>query len=132
MYPDQCTGGFSDLVSPEGIGQGYPNNVATRLFPDLRFGCSGKIVRFTVAVLNIKGQQSPRIQIRRPNHTQPDIYYKLGLDIPIVDKSDVTVCLRKRTDDQVFRCILNEEFQVSVQPGDILGLELPLENDVNF
>lgn len=33
---------------------------------------------------------------------------------------------------EIFRCTLNESFQISVQPGDILGLELPPENLVEF
>lgn len=87
-------------------------------------------MRFTVAVSDRSGQQSPKIQIWRPNDTEPGIYYKPGPDIPIVDSS--AVCLRHRIGGRVFRCTLNETFQVSVQPGDILGLELPPETDNDF
>ena len=89
-------------------------------------------MRFAVAVSNREGQQSPKIQIWRLNGTQPDIYYKPGPDVPITDSSDVHVCLRDRIGGRVFRCTLNEEFQVSVQTGDILGLELPPQNNVDF
>ena len=58
------------------------------------------------------------------------LYYKTGRDIPIVDSNEV--CLRDRIGGQVFRCTLNEAYQVSVQPGDILGLELPPEIDDDF
>ena len=132
-YPDQCTGsGFPDIVSPNGgISQGDTNNVTTRLFPELKFGCSGKIVRFTVAVVNRSGQQKPKIQIWRLNGTQlSDTYYKSGLDIPIVDNS--AVCRRHRLSSGIFRCTLNEAYQVPVQPGNILGLELPPKINDNF
>ena len=132
-HPDQCTGsGFPDVVSPSGgISQGNTNNVTTRLFPELKFGCSGKIVRFTVAVVNGSGQQKPKIQIWQLNDTQlSDTYFKSGLDIPIVDNS--AVCLRHRRSDRIFRCTLNEAYQVPVQPGDILGLELPPKINDNF
>ena len=127
-YTDQCISGFQDIVLPEGSAQGDPNNVTTRLFPELRFGCSGSIVRFTVAVVNRNGQQSPKIQLWRANNS--DVYYKIGPDIPIVDRSPT--CLRDELGGGIFRCTLNKAFQVSVQPGDILGLELPPENDVDF
>ena len=105
--------------------------MTTRLFPELKFGCSGKIVRFTVAVVNRSGQQKPKIQIWRLNDTQlSDTYFKSGLDIPIVNNS--AVCLRHQRSDRIFRCTLNEAYQVSVQPGDILGLELPPEIDDDF
>ena len=76
------------------------------------------------------GQQSPRFQIWRASDTQPGVYYKPGLDVLIFD--DSPVCLRDRLDGEIFRCTLNEAFQVSVQPGDILGLELPPEIDDDF
>ena len=85
-------------------------------------------MRFSVAVSDRSGQQSPKIQIWRQNDTQlQNIYYKTGQDIPILDSIDV--CLRDRIGGQVFRCTLNEAYRVSVQPGDILGLELPPESD---
>jgi hypothetical protein len=130
-YPDQCTSGFPDVVSSvEGINLGDSNKTTTRLFPELKFGCSGKIVRFAVAVtvVNGNGGKNPKIQIWRPNDTE--FYYKPGRDIPIVDSMDV--CLRDRFGGQIFRCTLNDTYQVAVQPGDILGLEIPSEIDDDF
>jgi hypothetical protein len=89
-------------------------------------------VRFAVDIVNRNGGQSPKIQIWRPNGTQlQTIYYKSGQEVPIVDSSEV--CLRRRRNNgRVFRCTLNEAYQVSVRPGDILGLELPSEIDDDF
>ena len=115
-----------------GTNQGDPSKVTTRLFPELKFGCSGKIVRFSVDVVNRRGQQSPKIQIWRPNATQlQNTYYKTGLDVPIVDSGEV--CLHhERNNGGIFRCTLNDAYRVSVRPGDILGLELPPEIDNDF
>ena len=115
---------------PEGSGLGDSTKVTTRLFPDLRFGCSGTIVRIVVAVVNRDGRQSPKIQIWRKSKTESGIYYRHGPDIPVV--RDSSVCIRHRLGGGLFRCTLNETLQVSVQPGDILGLELPPENDDDF
>ena len=49
---------------------------------------------------------------------------------------DSSVCLRNLNRNQrpqgVFHCILSEVAYVSVQPGDILGLELPPTDDADF
>ena len=104
--------------------------MTTRLFPNLRFGCNGTIVRMIVAVMNRRGSGVPKIQTWRESKDHRGVYYKPGPDIPIID--DSSVCVRHRRSDRIFRCTLNETFQVSVQPGDILGLELPPENDEDF
>ena len=119
-------------MSPTGDGQGDRTQVITRLFPNMTFGCNGTIVRVVVAVENRYGQRSeyPKIQIWRENKTQTGIYYRQGADIQVID--DNPMCIHDSRRGEVFRCTLNENFQVSVQPGDILGLELPPENDVEF
>lgn len=111
-------------------GLGDSTKVTTRLFPELRFGCQGTIVRLIAAVVNRNGQQSPKVQIWRESENQPGIYYKLDPDVPVV--SDRSVCVSKALSGGIFRCTLNETFQVFVQPGDILGLELPPQNDDDF
>ena len=115
---------------PEGNGLGDSTKVTTRLFPDLRFGCSGTIVKVTVAVINRAGRQSPKIQIWRESKTESGIYYRHSPDIPVF--GDSSVCIRHRLGGGLFRCTLNETLQVSVQPGDTLGLELPPKNDDDF
>ena len=127
---DLCTSGFPDTVSPDGSGQGDGTKMTTRLFPDLGFGCSGTVVRMIVAVMNRRGQQSPKIQIWRETKNHSGEYYKPGPDIQVTD--DNSVCIRHRRSGGIFQCLLNEIFQVSVQPGDILGLELPSQNDDDF
>ena len=102
--------------------------MTTYLFPSLTFGCYGTIVRLTIAVAgNSSGQTAQKFQIWRKNKTHSDLYYKPSPDILILNSS----C---EADDsplkgKVFQCILHEESRVSVQPGDILGLELRPTSD---
>ena len=117
-------------MSPTGNGQGNTSIFPTKLFPDLKFGCNGTIVRMVVAVDNKHGQHSPKLQIWREDKAQTGIYYRQGAEIQIID--DNPACIRDRRSRDVFRCTLNEMFHISVQPGDILGLELPPRNDVDF
>ena len=90
-------------------------------------------MRFTVAVVDRNGQQRPKLQIWRPiSDTESNVYYKPGPDTSIFERSPM--CLRGRLNGGIFRCTLNETYQnlMSVQPGDILGLELPPEDDTDF
>ena len=88
-------------------------------------------MRMVVAVVDrLNGQQSPKVQIWRENKIQTGMYYKPGPDIPVVKNS--SICDDTGHGGGIFRCTLNEAYQVSVQPGDILGLELPPENDDDF
>ena len=120
-------------MSSNGSGRRDSTKVTTWLFPNLTFGCTGTIVRMIVAVVNLStgGQQFPKIQIWRANKNQTDTYYRQDPDIPVINNG--SVCLRVRvSDENIFRCTLNEDFQVSVQPGDFLGLELTQNNDIYF
>ena len=124
---DRCLIGFPNTVSPEGNGRGN-STVTSRLIPGLKFGCSGTIVRLTVAVAVSGGQQDPGVQIWRENITHSGTYYKSSCDIPIMRANPP--CDRRRFTRtsktvQIFECTLNEEARVSVQRGDILGLTLP-------
>ena len=75
-------------------------------------------------------QNSPKVQIWRKNKTLPGVYYRPGPDIPIVKNK--SICARSDYSGGIFQCVLNETFQVSIQPGDILGLELPPSSDIYF
>ncbi len=101
---------------------------STRLIPDMRFVCNGTISGYTVALRRIqkRGQQHPRIQVWRRNETHC-AYHKIGSGIPI----DASMCIAGLTEvvDDVFDCDLLEGAGTSVQPGDILGLELPPKNN---
>ena len=133
IHVDQCTSGFSSISGESDGSPGNRKQVITRLFPSMKFGCNGTIVRLTAAVVDrVRGSRSPLVQIWRENATQSGVYYRPhpGHDIPL--REDSNVCLRHRLDGGMFRCTLNETFRIHVQPGDILGLELPSTHDDDF
>ena len=126
-----CTSGFPTVDSSDGESrQGTENKVTTRLYPNFRFGCKGRVVRLIVAVVDRAGQQIPKLQIWRQNKTDPAIYFKTTFDIPVVNNE--SVCARRNHKGGIFRCSLNETYQAHVQPGDFLGIELPPSNNVDF
>ena len=96
----------------------------------MKFVCNGTINGYTVAMRRKGGQQHPRIQVWRRNetHDQIGVYHKVGSGIPI---NESFTCIAGPTEivDDVFDCDLLEGSGISVQPGDIFGLELPPAND---
>ena len=118
-----CTNGRLSDLSSEGNGKGAPFNAVTRLIPDLKFTCEGWITQFTVGGVLQPGMQDPKIQVWRENPDQCGAYHRPVADIPV----NGSVCNGgvARESPGVFRCTLRAVFRVQVQPGDILGLELP-------
>ena len=100
---------------------------AIRLIPDIKFTCNSSIVGYTVAMKRKNGERYPMIQIWRAIKTHSCVYHKIGTGISM----DEALCTNRQieTSTDVFHCDLNQTVQVSVQFGDILGLELPPEND---
>ena len=97
--------------------------MTTRLFPDLKFGCFGTIVKVTAAVVGYGRFQDPKVQIWRENETQPGLYRKIAPDIPL-NRSDLqsAPCYQNTYNSGgFFQCVLNEDHRISVQPGDFLG-----------
>ena len=97
----------------------------------MKFGCFGTIVRFTVAIFDNGGSQHPKIQIWRENETQPGLYHKLRPSDIQIRNSNIQ-CYKKRFNNRIFQCTLKENFQISVQPGDFLGLEIPPINKDDY
>lgn len=134
---DNCTRGFLDFPALfESDGGGNSNVTITLLIPDMNFTCDATLAGFTFTAINRrnKGQQDPKIQIWREHEHQTGIYYKTGPAIVVNNSKDTGVCddglpdIARRT----YWCFLKKDFQVSVQPGDVLGLELPHTDDDDF
>ena len=85
------------------------------LIPEMNFTCSASIVGFIVAGRNSGDIPHLRVQIWRKNRSS--MYYQVGQ----FSAHDGVCAIVGYT----YLCILQDSFQVSVQPGDILGLELP-------
>ena len=102
----------------------FPAGPSTRLIPEMTFTCTGVITGFTAALKEQRGLEDPKIQVWRKNMSQPDSYYKINPDIA-VDNAHCVGGLNE-VSSEVFHCILNQTTaRVTVQPGDILGLEIP-------
>jgi hypothetical protein len=92
----------------------------------MNFACNGIITGYTAALRDRthSGDQDPVIQVWRKNISQLGAYYKTNLGIAI----DSALCVGGLTEvaSGVFHCNLNQtRASVTVQVGDILGLELP-------
>ena len=130
-----CTGG--DAAS---YTSGFPSRVTyrvslragpyTRLIPEMNFACNGVITGYTAALMDRNGDQDPVIQIWRRN---PGFYFKTSPGIAI----DNALCIDGLIEVAsghgvtVFHCNLNQTRArvVSVEAGDILGLDLPTGNN---
>ena len=81
---------------------------------------------WTVSGERVQGRtQYPELQVWRANSSQgSDYYYKPGQDIPVNPEGPACEIVTK-TCGQIFQCRLRVANQVSIQPGDVLGVELP-------
>ena len=121
-------------------GDDHSGTTTTILIPEMNFTCIGKLVGFAFTGINRhEGEQDPKVQIWRQKcsqnltESQPGVYHKIGPAIAVNISQDA-VCADgiPKIASRTHWCILNEAFQVSIQPGDILGLELPPSNDNDF
>lgn len=97
--------------------------------------CNGILVGFSFSGINrrVVGEQDPMIQIWRENISEPGVYHKIGHAITVDISSEDVVCAdRIKIPSRTHWCILNDDYRLSVQPGDILGLELPPMHDNDF
>ena len=111
------------------------SSVVTILIPGMNFTCNQRILAFYFGGTNRQGEQDPTIQIWRENSSIPGNYYKIERPIPVNISNIVCADGLLQTDPstrQSYLCILNKDYQVSVEPGDILGLEIPSTDDDDF
>ena len=126
-----CLSGFPDSKAINGRMVLSATPVRTRLFPELKFGCFGTIVRFTAAVGDAPGQgsQNPKVQIWREDKIQPGLYHKISSNVQIQRSNPPCIRRTYSANSRIFQCTLREDLRISVQPGDFLGLEIPSENN---
>ena len=125
IFIDHCLSGFPRAVDLDIRGNGRgERRVTTRLFPGMKFGCSGTIVGVTAVIWESNRSQRPKLQIWRENGTQSGLYHKITpRDIEI--RNFNPPCYQKTFTNRILRCTLREDLHISVQPGDFLGLEIP-------
>ena len=129
-----CLSGFPEVIDGRVmLSQSDRIQMITRLFPELKFGCFGTIVRVIAAVRSSpQGSQDPKIQIWREDKTHPGLYHKISSVIQIRQSNPQCDDNQGTIMNDVLQCILREDLRISVQPGDFLGLEIPsyLEDDL--
>ena len=126
-----CTRGFPTLQHLQNVligelrilKQPYFNRV--RLIPGMTFTCNGSITRVIVAgEKRPNGSREIKLNVWREDGS--GLFCKSGREIIL----SFDICGKFRDYDRVFNCQLPVE--VSVGPGDILGIEQPPQNAANF
>ena len=132
----QCTANFKDEVTLDGEIKGHETTVETRLIPSMRFTCNGTIVGFTITGKNSDtGSDDPKIQVWREDKEQCGSYQRLDSEIVVQRSSCIKfnfTSSQPQNQVRIFYCALKPAWQMFVQYGDILGIELPSINNSDF
>ena len=95
--------------------------------------CNGTLVGVRVSGEPNSGSEVPRVLIWRKNTSAGgEIYYKVEPEIVLNILTCCGEAVRETSDNMYEIRLPVESQQVSVQPGDLLGLQLPPRNDSNF
>ena len=100
---------------------------ASILIPGMNFTCDGTITRVTVGGVMRSGNQTMKLKFRiwKKNATEPGIYHRSGKAIALALSNNM--CKNRRCTLQIMG-----RKQISVEPGDILGIEVPPRDDADF
>ena len=102
------------------------NNI--RLLPGMNFTCNGNVSEVRVAGMRRQnGKQRVKLHIWKENTTEHGIYHKSEQEIVLPS----SICRRNDTIMTMYICRLPMHMWM-VEPGDILGIELPSRRDTNF
>ena len=130
-----CTMGFLAAVSDcscdtKEIG----NTFTTRIIPEMSFTCSGTVTHWRAAGEFRLGESTNRnsiLSIWRERSSEPGTYDRVdGIKLGICG-SGVQAMLVMGTSN-VYECTLPQSERVSVQPGDIVGIELSRQIEARF
>ena len=102
------------------------SRVTTLLIPEMNFTCNASIVGFIVTGENLYRQPYSKIQIWR---NQTSAYYQVGSGISMNFDSSGPCVASRAYKGRLLWCILRDTFKISIQPDDILGIELPATAD---
>ena len=101
------------------------SSTVTLLIPAMNFTCNATIAGFIVAGTALNRAPHSQLQIWRKNISQNSVYYKTGHISVNLAGASVCATAAWRIVNITYQCILLEVSRLSVQPGDILGLQLP-------
>ena len=130
----QCASGFPGMPFPQLSGRntyfsGRSFAVYSILIPGMNFTCDGTITRVIVGGMRRSGKNKKKVKlcIWKENATEPGIYHRSGKAIALALNNNM--CNERNR-----RCTLQlmEEKQISVESGDLLGIEVPRSNAADF
>lgn len=126
-----CTRGFpgNSLVSEINNYMRSSESTVTLLIPAMNFTCNVTIAGFAVAGTSLNRGLHSQLQIWRKNNSQNSVYYKAGNIIVNTSPGGGICASWLMIVGITYWCTLFEVSQLSVQPGDILGLQLPNNNN---
>ena len=119
--------GFPDSLISE-VSNYIRNSTVTLLIPTMNFTCNATVAGFIVAGTALNHTPHSQLQIWRKNVSQNSVYYKIGHISVNLAGARVCATTARRIVNITYWCILFEVSRLSVQPGDILGLQLPSNN----
>ena len=105
--------------------QPYFNTI--RLIPGMNFTCRGRITGVTVAGELRDGSQGMKLHIWERDGNKSGIYQNCGHKVLL----SPDMCEYDNS-TKIFDCWLPRMMQISVEPGGILGIELPRRNEADF
>jgi hypothetical protein len=97
----------------------------------MKFTCNGTITNVTVGGMMRSGKNQKMkllLRIWKENATEPGIYHKSEGTI-VLALNNMTLCNKQ---NKQYICQLMGRKQVSVEPGDILGIEVPPSDAADF
>ena len=121
----QCSTGVCGTREDNG------NRFRTRVIPEMSFTCHGTVTHWRAAgEFRTQGNAmiNSVLSIWRERSSERGTYNRVG-------EVELGTCgnqVPAPSVTNVYECTLPQSERVSVQPGDIVGIELPPENDANF
>ena len=129
---ESCTEGFLSTVS-ECINGCYTGSTETftKVTPEMWFTCSGKVVHWRAAGRFMGGSRNAVFGIWRERSRKSGTYDRVAtIELGTCGSGDQASPVTGLRD--VYECTLPESLRVSVQPGDIVGIEIPGRNELGF
>ena len=124
----QCSTGICDTREEGG------NRLRTRIIPEMSFTCRGTVTHWRAAgEFRDRGRarRNPVLSIWRERSSERMIYDRVGgIELGICGSGVQAPLVMGMSN--VYECTLPQGERVTVQPGDIVGIQLPAANRVIF
>ena len=107
------------------------STVITRIIPDMMFTCTGTVVKWRAAGIYDGRSVNAMLDIWRERSSVSGTYDKVAI-IELGTCGSGVEATQVTGFSNVYECTLPESMRVSVQPGDIVGIEIARQRDYNF